>query len=132
MEAPFLPPVSAGLFWCLVFAVCTRRASSCRASQVFGIEDQLGRPACRAVGEGSILKVKAPRGDSGACTLARIMAQHLNISLGHPVVIENVTGAAGAIAVGRVARAAPDGYTVSETGAPTSSMVPLWRYRTTR
>ena len=22
MEAPFLPPVSAGLFWCLVFAVC--------------------------------------------------------------------------------------------------------------
>jgi hypothetical protein len=51
-------------------------------------------------------------GDSGACTLARIMAQHLNISLGHPVVIENVTGAAGAIAVGRVARAAPDGYTL--------------------
>src|SRR4051812_24618591 len=27
MEAPFLPPVSAGLFWCLVFAVCPRRAS---------------------------------------------------------------------------------------------------------
>ena len=45
MEAPFLPPVSAGLFWCLVFAVCPRRASSCRASQVFGIEDQSGRPA---------------------------------------------------------------------------------------
>src|ERR1700704_239588 len=22
MEAPFLPPVSAGLFWCLVFDVC--------------------------------------------------------------------------------------------------------------
>ena len=22
MEAPFLPPVSVGLFWCLVFAVC--------------------------------------------------------------------------------------------------------------
>ena len=45
-------------------------------------------------------------------TLARIMAQHLNVSLGQPVVIENVTGAAGAIAVGRVARAAPDGYTL--------------------
>src|SRR4051812_18012736 len=30
MEAPFLPPVSAGLFWRLVFAVCPRRASSCR------------------------------------------------------------------------------------------------------
>jgi hypothetical protein len=27
MEAPFLPPVSAGFFWCLVFAVCPNRAS---------------------------------------------------------------------------------------------------------
>jgi tripartite-type tricarboxylate transporter receptor subunit TctC len=34
-------------------------------------------------------------------------------SLGQPVVIENVTGAAGSIGVGRVARAAPDGYTIS-------------------
>jgi hypothetical protein len=24
MEASFLPPVSAGLFWCLVFDVCPR------------------------------------------------------------------------------------------------------------
>ena len=33
-------------------------------------------------------------------------------SLGQPVIIDNVTGAAGSIAVGRVARAAPDGYTL--------------------
>ena len=32
--------------------------------------------------------------------------------LGQPVVIENVGGAGGSIGVGRVARAAPDGYTI--------------------
>jgi tripartite-type tricarboxylate transporter receptor subunit TctC len=33
-------------------------------------------------------------------------------SLGQPVIIENVGGAGGSIAVGRVARADPDGYTI--------------------
>ena len=46
-------------------------------------------------------------------TLARILTNHINISLGQPVIIENVAGAGGSIGVGRVARAAPDGYTVS-------------------
>jgi len=45
--------------------------------------------------------------------VARILAEGMRASLGQPVVIENVTGAAGSIAVGRVARAAPDGYTLS-------------------
>ena len=33
--------------------------------------------------------------------------------LGQPVIVENVTGAGGSLGVQRVARAAPDGYTVS-------------------
>ena len=45
--------------------------------------------------------------------LARVLAERMKTSLGQSVVIENVTGAAGTIGVGRVARAAPDGYTVS-------------------
>jgi tripartite-type tricarboxylate transporter receptor subunit TctC len=45
--------------------------------------------------------------------LARIFAERMRISLGQPVIVENVTGAAGAIGVGRVVRAAPDGYTLS-------------------
>ena len=46
-------------------------------------------------------------------TLARIIAARMQISFGQPVIIENVSGAAGTIGVGRVARAAPDGYTIS-------------------
>ena len=45
-------------------------------------------------------------------TLARIMADRMRKTLGQPVVVENTSGAAGSIGVGRVARAAPDGYTV--------------------
>jgi tripartite-type tricarboxylate transporter receptor subunit TctC len=46
-------------------------------------------------------------------TLARILADHMKNTLGHPVIVENVIGAGGSIGVGKVARAAPDGYTVS-------------------
>ena len=34
------------------------------------------------------------------------------MSLGQPVIIENVGAAQGSVGVGRVARAAPDGYTI--------------------
>ena len=45
--------------------------------------------------------------------MARILADHMRTTLGQNIVIENVTGAAGSLGVGRVVRAAPDGYTVS-------------------
>jgi len=45
-------------------------------------------------------------------TIARIVAEGMRTSLGQTVVIENVTGASGSIGVGRVARAAADGYTI--------------------
>lgn len=46
-------------------------------------------------------------------TIARILAERMRVSLGQPVLIENVTGANGSIGVGRAARAAPDGHTIS-------------------
>ena len=46
-------------------------------------------------------------------TIARIVAEGMRTSLGQPMIIENVGGADGSIAVGRAARAAPDGYTLS-------------------
>jgi tripartite-type tricarboxylate transporter receptor subunit TctC len=50
-----------------------------------------------------------PGGSTDAA--ARIMAERMRAPLGQPIVIENVGGAGGSIGVGRVARAAPDGYT---------------------
>jgi putative tricarboxylic transport membrane protein len=44
--------------------------------------------------------------------MGRILAQHMSQSLGVQVVIENVTGAGGMIGSTRVAKAAPDGYTM--------------------
>jgi len=46
-------------------------------------------------------------------TIARILAEHMRGSLGQTCLVENIPGAAGSIGVGRVARAAPDGYTLS-------------------
>ena len=46
-------------------------------------------------------------------TIGRILAERMRVTLGQPVIVENVTGAGGSIGVTRVARSAPDGYTVS-------------------
>jgi tripartite-type tricarboxylate transporter receptor subunit TctC len=48
----------------------------------------------------------------GADTTARIVAAHMRLQLGQQIIIENVAGANGSIGVGRVAHAAPDGYTL--------------------
>jgi tripartite-type tricarboxylate transporter receptor subunit TctC len=62
-------------------------------------------------------------------TLARILAEAMKNTLGQTVVIEDVTGAGGTIATGRVVHASPDGYTIgignwtSHVGSP--AMYPL-------
>jgi tripartite-type tricarboxylate transporter receptor subunit TctC len=52
-------------------------------------------------------------------TIGRIMADGMRGPLGQSVIIENVGGASGNLGVGRVARAAPDGYTLILGSWPT-------------
>jgi tripartite-type tricarboxylate transporter receptor subunit TctC len=42
----------------------------------------------------------------------RVLFERMRVSLGQPIIIENVSGADGSIGVGRAARAKPDGYTI--------------------
>ena len=52
-------------------------------------------------------------------TIGRVMADGMRGPLGQSVIIENVGGASGNLGVGRVARAAPDGYTLILGSWPT-------------
>ena len=45
-------------------------------------------------------------------TVARLLGQKLAEALGKPIVVDNATGAASNIAADRVAKTAPDGYTL--------------------
>ena len=56
--------------------------------------------------------------------VGRVVAERLGASLGQQVVVENVTGAGGTIGASRVARAAPDGYTIMLGGAATQVFGP--------
>jgi tripartite-type tricarboxylate transporter receptor subunit TctC len=53
----------------------------------------------------------------GVDTVARLLADKLGMALGKAVIVENVTGASGHIAVDHVAKAAPDGYTIGVMSA---------------
>ena len=53
---------------------------------------------------------------SGLDTLARIVSERMQTSLGQGIVIENALGASGSLGTGRVARANPDGYTLCYGG----------------
>ena len=46
-------------------------------------------------------------------TIARVVTDQMRGSLGQPIIIENVGGAEGGIAVGKAVRAVPDGHTIS-------------------
>ena len=71
-----------------------------------------------------------PLGVGGSTdVIARLIAEGMRPHLGQPLVVENTTGAGGTIGVGRVARAAGDGYTILigqwGTNVATGAIYPL-------
>ena len=64
----------------------------------------------------------APGG--GADIMARLLQPGMSRELGQPVVVENRTGAGGAIGTEACARAAPDGYTLCFGSTTTHSIIP--------
>jgi hypothetical protein len=68
------------------------------------------------------IKLVVPTGPGAATgVMARLLSEGMRPLLGQPVIVENTAGAGGTIGVGRVARAAPDGYTFLFTN--TSGMI---------
>jgi len=55
---------------------------------------------------------------------ARIVAQQMSLNMGQQIVIENQPGAAGLIGAERVAKAAPDGYTIGGFNDSIMTMLP--------
>src|SRR5882762_9594701 len=71
------------------------------------------------------LRLVVPFGPGGSSdVVARVMADGATEALGQPMLIENVPGAGGNIGTARVARAAPDGYTLVECTIGTCAINP--------
>jgi tripartite-type tricarboxylate transporter receptor subunit TctC len=73
----------------------------------------LGAPVRAQTYPTHTITLVVPTAAGGAMdSVTRIIAERMRVPLGQAVVVENISGANGNIGVGRVARAAPDGYTL--------------------
>jgi tripartite-type tricarboxylate transporter receptor subunit TctC len=82
----------------------------------------IGRPRAETYPSRPITMIVPFPAGGATDTLARFLGEHMHDLLGQPVVIENVGGAAGRIAVQKAVRSAPDGYTLS-IGTSTTHML---------
>jgi tripartite-type tricarboxylate transporter receptor subunit TctC len=95
--------------------VSLQRNSSWLSGLLFGLFALLivGSPAAQTTyPEKPIRMVVGFPPGSAPDTVARLLGQQFVQALGKPIVVDNAAGAAGNIATERVAKAAPDGYTL--------------------
>jgi len=77
----------------------------------------------------SILVVSPVQAGSAGDTSLRLVTQKMSENIGQQLVVENLPGAAGMIGVDRLARAAPDGYTIGGISDSTLTYVPILQNR---
>lgn len=71
------------------------------------------------------IRMIVPLGAGSAVDVAaRLLAQKMSENMGQAIVVENITGAAGIIGSDRLAKAAPDGYTIGGFNDSVLTMVP--------
>lgn len=56
--------------------------------------------------------------------VSRVAAQQLSLALGQSIVVENTAGAAGAVGMERLAKSAPDGYTIGTSANSVQAVMP--------
>jgi tripartite-type tricarboxylate transporter receptor subunit TctC len=71
-----------------------------------------GEVAAQAYPSRPITIVVALPAGGAVDALARVLAEHMRVTLGQPVIVENMGGAGGTLSIARIVRSAPDGYTL--------------------
>jgi tripartite-type tricarboxylate transporter receptor subunit TctC len=77
----------------------------------------------------SILVISPVQAGSAGDTTLRLVTQKMAQNMGQQLLVENTTGAAGLIGAQRLARAAPDGYTIGGISDSTVTYVPILQKR---
>jgi tripartite-type tricarboxylate transporter receptor subunit TctC len=86
---------------------------ACAAIIAFVLFAAVAAPAQAQTFPSRTITLIVPFPPGGSTDVAgRILADKMGAALGVPMIVENVGGAGGSLGVGRLARAAPDGYTI--------------------
>jgi tripartite-type tricarboxylate transporter receptor subunit TctC len=105
------------------FSPCTRRLAIMLAA-VAGLGLAVPAQAQSGYPNKSIRMIVPLSAGSAVDVAARLLAQKMSVSMGQSIVVENITGAAGLIGADRVAKSAPDGYTIGGFNDSLLTMVP--------